>query len=150
MDGHDVTRHLREQAADTYLEMVLKLGARGYFLKEEAQELVIQAIHYVHCGGILVSPLMAEKIYVERAQSTPTKTAMPEPPDDAGDDDNANTMRLSELEMDMPVAEVEFVITVPAETSVVLGFHEWLTYELGGDVRKVDPSLVGDTVITVF
>ncbi len=161
MDGHEVTRHLREQAPEikviintiseneSDLEMALKLGARGYLLKEEAQELVMEAIHYVYRGGILVSPLMAEKLYVERSQATPTETAMPELPDDSLGNENSDTMRLSELEMDMLVAEAELVIIAPAETSVVLGFHEWLTREMGAKVENVVPSLVGDTVITV-
>ena len=117
LDGHEVTRHLREQAPDikviintiseneSDLEMALKLGARGYLLKEEAQELVVEAIRYVHCGGILVSPSMAEKLYTERSQTTPTNSAIPELEDDPPSDENTDTMRLSELELDMLVAE---------------------------------------------
>jgi DNA-binding NarL/FixJ family response regulator len=161
LDGHEVTRHLREQAPDikviintlseneSDLEMALKVGARGYLLKEDAQGLVVEAIRYVNRGGILNSPLMAEKLYVERSQTSPATTAMPELPDDSPDEEKADTMRLSEWEMDMLVGEGELVITAPAETSVVLGFHDWLTNEIGAEIQKVVPSLVGDTVLTV-
>lgn len=161
MDGHEVTRHLREQAPDIKviintlseneedLEMALKLGAKGYLLKEDAQELVVEAIRYVSRGGVLVSPSMAEKLYEEQSESAPTETAMPELADDPLLDENANTMRLTELEMDMLVGEGELVITAPAETSVVLGFHDWLTNQMGAEIENVVPSLVGDTVLTV-
>ena len=122
MDGHEVTRHLREHAPDIKviintlseneldLEMALELGARGYLLKEEAQELVVEAIRYVYRGGILVSPSMAEKLYLGRSQSMSTETAIPELPDDSLDDENTDTMRLSELEMDTLVGEGVLVI----------------------------------------
>ena len=32
---------------------------------------------------------------------------------------------------------------------MVLGFHDWLTNEMGAEVEKVVPSLIGDTIITV-
>ena len=161
LDGHEVTRHLREQAPDikviintiseneSDLEIALKVGARGYLLKEEAQELVVEAIRYVHRGGILVSPSMAEKLYAERSQTTPTNGAIPELEDDSSSDENTDTMRLSELELDMLVAEAELVITPPIGTSAVLNFHEWLTREIGAEVDKVVPSLIGDTLLTV-
>ena len=161
LDGHEVTRHLREQAPgvkviintlsehESDLEMALKIGARGYLLKEEAQELVVEAIRYVHRGGILVSPSMAEKLYGERSQSAPADSAMPELEDVSVGDENSDTMRLSELELDMLVAEAELVITPPVGTSAVLTFHEWLTHEVGAQVEKVVPSLVGDTLLTV-
>ena len=92
---------------------------------------------------------MAEKLYAERSQTTPTNGAIPELEDDPSSDENADTMRLSELELDMLVAEAELVITPPIGTSAVLNFHEWLTYKIGAELDKVDPSLVGDTLLTV-
>ena len=77
LDGPYVTRNLREQAPDikviinTLSEnesdkiLALEVGTRGYLLKEEAQELVVEAIRYVRRGCILVSPSMAEKLYAE-------------------------------------------------------------------------------------
>ena len=161
MDGHEVTRHLREKAPgikviintisenESDLETALKSGARRYLLKEDAQELVVEAIRYVHRGGILVSPSMAEKLYVERSQSTPTETAMPELEDDALADEDSDTFRLSELEMDMLVGEAELIITPPVEPTAVLNLHDWLTHELEGKVDEVVPSLVGDTLLSV-
>ena len=161
LDGHEVTRHLREQSPgikviintlsehESDLEMALKIGARGYLLKEEAQELVVDAIRYVHRGGILVSPAMADKLYAERSKLALPDSAMPELEDDPLGDENADTMRLSELELDMLVAEAELVITPPVGTSAVLSFHEWLTQDIGAEIQKVVPSLVGDTLLTV-
>jgi two-component system NarL family response regulator len=160
-EGPEVTRHLREQAPDikviintlseneSDLATALKVGARGYLLKEEALELVVEAIRYVHRGGILVSPSMAEKLYAERSRTAPTNSAIPELEDDPPIDENTDTMRLSELELDMLVAEAELVITPPVGTNAVLNFHEWLTRQIGAEVDKVIPSLIGDTLLTV-
>ena len=161
MDGHEVTRHLRERGPgikviintlsehESDLEMALKVGARGYLLKEEAQELVGEAIRYVHRGGILVSPSMAEKLYAEHSRTTSSDNPVVSLGDEDLVDEDTDTMRLSELELDMLVAEAELVITPPVEPTTVLNFHEWLTHEVGAEVDKILPSLVGDTLLTV-
>ena len=161
LDGHEVTRHLRERGPgikviintlsehESDLEMALRVGARGYLLKEEAQELVVEAIRYVHRGGILVSPSMAEKLYAARSQPAPGDSPVVALGDEALGDEESDTMGLSELELDMLVAEAELVITPPVVPTAVLNLHEWLTHEVGAEVDKVVPSLVGDTLLTV-
>lgn len=46
---------------ETDLVRAMEAGARGYVLKNENMEMVVQAIHYVARGGIIVSPAMAPK-----------------------------------------------------------------------------------------
>jgi DNA-binding NarL/FixJ family response regulator len=42
-----------------YAERCIKAGARGYLMKEEASDLVIQALRTVAAGGIFLSPSLS-------------------------------------------------------------------------------------------
>jgi len=84
-DGVEATRRLQSESpginilmntvsdSDTDLFNALKAGARGYLLKNESPEMIVQAIHYAARGGIIISPDMATKLLNEfRAQESPT------------------------------------------------------------------------------
>ena len=58
-----VINTISDQESD--LVNALKCGARGYLLKNEDPEMVVQAMHYVARGGIMVSPAMATKMLTE-------------------------------------------------------------------------------------
>ena len=45
--------------------MAIKAGARGYLLKDDAPEQIVQAIPYVASGGTITSPRMASKLLDE-------------------------------------------------------------------------------------
>lgn len=45
-----------------YAERALRAGARGYVMKQEASESIVQAIRQVCIGGIYVSPRMTEQM----------------------------------------------------------------------------------------
>lgn len=45
-----------------YAERALRAGARGYVMKQEASESIVQAIRQVRIGGIYVSPRMTEQM----------------------------------------------------------------------------------------
>jgi len=45
-----------------YAERALRAGARGYVVKQEASESIVQAIRQVRIGGIYVSPRMTEQM----------------------------------------------------------------------------------------
>ena len=84
-DGVEATRRIQSESpginilmntvsdSGTDLFNALKAGARGYLLKNESPEMIVQAIHYAARGGIIVSPDMASKLLNEfRAQESPT------------------------------------------------------------------------------
>lgn len=45
-----------------YAERALRAGARGYVMKQEASESIVQAIRQVRIGGIYASPRMTEQM----------------------------------------------------------------------------------------
>ena len=96
-----------------------------------------------------MSPSMAEKLYAEHSRATSGDSPAVSLGDEDPIDEDTDTMRLSELELDMLVDEAELVITPPVEPTTVLNFHDWLTHEVGAEVDKIVPSLIGDTLLTV-
>ena len=54
----------------------IKAGARGYILKNEEPEMILQAIQYVARGGIMVSPEMAAKLSKELGPDEPRLTGL--------------------------------------------------------------------------
>ncbi len=87
-NGDEATKRLQDEAPGTNVVIntisdqesdlvnALKCGARGYLLKNEDLEMVVQAMHYVARGGIMVSPAMANNL-VKEFQETPTGDAAP-------------------------------------------------------------------------
>jgi len=73
-DGLDVLRALKTEGKSLHVivvsnkdetifaERVLRAGARGYVLKEEACDVMLAAIHTVFTGGIHVSPAMRQML----------------------------------------------------------------------------------------
>ena len=54
----------------------IKAGARGYLLKDDEPENIVQGIQYVSQGGVIVSPRMATKLLDEfKVQQRPTVSA---------------------------------------------------------------------------
>jgi len=66
-----------DKAADLF--SAIKAGARGYILKNEEPELLVQAIQYVAHGGTVVSPLMADKLREELNVEQPRGAEKEEP-----------------------------------------------------------------------
>ncbi|MFC1935163.1 response regulator transcription factor [Chloroflexota bacterium] len=81
--GVEATRQIQAETPETNILMftvseaeadlvsALGAGARGYLLKNEKPEQIIQAIHYVARGGILISPSMAAKLLDEFKTQAP-------------------------------------------------------------------------------
>ena len=73
-DGAEATRRLQRELPECKVLILtvseneddllnaIKAGARGYMLKNEAPDVLIQAVQYVARGGIIASPEMAKKL----------------------------------------------------------------------------------------
>jgi DNA-binding NarL/FixJ family response regulator len=94
MDGVEATRRLlaRFPAAriiilttfddDEYVFEGLRGGALGYLLKDVSVHDLVEAIHTVMAGGVLIEPSVARKVVAELARlrpPTPTPTRLAEP-----------------------------------------------------------------------
>ena len=175
-DGVDATRRMQAEMrdvpvliltvsdAEADLVRALAAGARGYLLKNEDAQQIKQAIHYVIRGGTLMSPLMADKLRLELEKLGP-----------AVDETAARTQQAREAETveekavapakkprrdegtrkaspDGPqdfVSDVDLLISPPIQPGAVLRFHRWLGEVPKGRISSIDPSLEGDTVISV-
>jgi DNA-binding NarL/FixJ family response regulator len=74
MDGIEATRQLRERHPDieviilsmyskkAYIDQVLKMGAKGYVLKDSDEENLIAAINTVHSGGYYLDSPVADQV----------------------------------------------------------------------------------------
>jgi len=74
MDGIEATRQVREQFPDTevvilsmhakkaYIDQVLKVGAKGYVLKDSDEENLLSAIDTVHNGGYYLDSPVADQV----------------------------------------------------------------------------------------
>ena len=174
-NGVEATRRLRAEAPDinTLMNTVseheedlfeaLKAGARGYLLKNEKPDMIIQAIHYTAKGGMILSPLMAGKLAPEfklqvpvaqvkasgvREELSPEPAVTPEKsapvtaqPEPAGPVPTETP--------EVPVLVADLVIPPPLELSIILRLHKWLKEVAEVDVGKIVSSLTGDTVVNV-
>lgn len=190
-DGVEATRQLQAEMPDTNVLMLtvseaeadlvsaLKAGARGYLLKNESPEQVVQAIHYVARGGLLVSPSMATKLLGElKTQEPPAEGAavtqvkppakaeaptpeeerevteqVPEqPPMDTREPPEEEPEPLVPISVADPedlVSEVHLMLSPPLEPTTVLRLHRWLKEVAKGDVGKITASWGGETAISV-
>ena len=85
-DGVEATERLQSELPETKVLMLtvsekekdlfaaIKAGARGYMLKNEEPEMILQAIQYVARGGIIVSPEMAAHLSKELGEDGPQAT----------------------------------------------------------------------------
>jgi len=101
ISGIECTRQLRELLPDVRVIIItvyrdnekifkaLRAGARGYLLKRDTPEAILQAIKDVHQGGAPMSSEVARKV-VEAFQQ-------PEPPQDATSDLSAREREVLEL-----------------------------------------------------
>jgi len=74
MDGIEATRQIRERLPDTevvilsmhakkaYIDQVLKVGAKGYVLKDSDEENLMAAINTVHNGGYYLDSPIADQL----------------------------------------------------------------------------------------
>ena len=60
-----------------YAERALRAGAKGYIMKEEAAEKLIEAIQTVLAGGVFVSPNMSQRIVEMFSGGGSSKAATP-------------------------------------------------------------------------
>ena len=84
-DGVEATSRLQKEMPETNVLILtvsesgtdlidaLKAGARGYLLKHEKPEQIIQAIHYITRGGLLISPSMITKLQKELGGQQPVE-----------------------------------------------------------------------------
>ena len=82
LDGVETTKRLRELKLDTkvillsvyakdeYIFDGLRAGARGYLLKDVAEDELVGAIKMVHGGGSLLEPVIATRL-IERLDTEP-------------------------------------------------------------------------------
>lgn len=183
-DGLEATRRLVAKSpqilvlvntvSDSEKDLVeaLKAGARGYLLKNEKAEVIVQAIQYIAKGGMVVSPAMAAKLVSETgsargvtqgASVLGAPTAKPEPaavgvtPPAQGKAPGAMAAKAEEPEVVMaPVGrlsavrtDVDLVIPPPIEPGVVLRLHKWLKDVAKAEIHRIDSSLGGDTVLSI-
>jgi DNA-binding NarL/FixJ family response regulator len=95
-DGVEATRRLQEKHPEIRVLMLtisaeradllesMKAGARGYMLKSDEPELLVQAVHFVANGGTLVSPSMSDELAHDAEQSG---LKAPDPPLTATEED---------------------------------------------------------------
>jgi len=94
MDGVEATRRLRARFPDArviilttfdddeYVFEGLRGGALGYLLKDVSVHDLVEAIHTVMAGGVLIEPSVARKVVAELARlrpPAPTPIRLPEP-----------------------------------------------------------------------
>ena len=72
-----------------YADRALRAGARGYVMKEDADEVVVQAIRHVLKGEIYVSPVMSNRLIHQMSQ------------DKSDRDDNIGVASLTEREREV-------------------------------------------------
>jgi len=72
-----------------YADRALRAGARGYVMKEDADEVVVQAIRHVIKGEIYVSPVMSTRLIHQLSQ------------DKSDRDDNTGIASLTDRERDV-------------------------------------------------
>jgi DNA-binding NarL/FixJ family response regulator len=72
-----------------YADRALRAGARGYVMKEDADEVVVQAIRHVLNGEIYVSPVMSTRLIHQLSQ------------DKSDRDDNIGVASLTEREREV-------------------------------------------------
>lgn len=80
MSGLELVKHLNSRDADLkilvvsrheetlYAERVLRAGAKGYIMKQEAGEVLLKAVRKVFNGGIYVSDDVSEKLLLGMAR----------------------------------------------------------------------------------
>jgi len=145
----------------------IKAGARGYMLKNANPDMIIQAIHYVACGGLIVSPSMAailqKEFGMERpavktiesslpVKATMTERAVAEPPtyeldrDTPEPDQDEIVTERRDLNV---VSRYDLVISHPLEPSNVLQLYRWLKEVAKDEIDRIIPSLGGDTLLAV-
>lgn len=100
--GLDLLRELQQKAPAVralvlsmhdeaeYAERALRAGARGYVMKEDADDVIVQAIRHVLAGEIYVSPAMSSRLITQL--SSGDRTA-------AGDDGGAASLTEREREV---------------------------------------------------
>ena len=83
-DGIELVKHIRSEfprvavlmlsmhSEDIYAVRALRAGASGYVQKEEAPEMLLEAIHRIASGRIYVSPAIAELLAADAARGSQT------------------------------------------------------------------------------
>ncbi|MFC1935696.1 response regulator transcription factor [Chloroflexota bacterium] len=145
----------------------IKAGARGYILKNENPDMIIQAIHYVACGGLIVSPSMAailqKEFGMERpavktiesslpVEATMTERAVAEPPTYELYRDTPEPAQdeiVTERRNPNGLSRYDLVISHPLEPSKVLQLHRWLKDVAKDEIDRIIPSFGGDTLLAV-
>ncbi len=86
-DGIEATRRLQAEMPEIHILVLtisdkdpdlfgaIKAGARGYLLKDEQPDQIIQAIQYVAQGGVIISPRLATKLLSEFKTPQPSNLA---------------------------------------------------------------------------
>ncbi len=184
-DGVEATRRLQTEAPEIsvlintvsdkeeHLVEALKAGARGYLLKDEKPDNIVQAILYVARGGIIVAPAMTAKLLSElrshghsiergtmmatgapapKAAVEPSSAPAQEQPSTkaAADADEADKVDSTPAAVrNAAIVSTDLVISPPVEPSTVLRLHKWLKEVAKAEIERINSSLEGDTVLKV-
>ncbi len=150
--------------AEEDLVEALKLGARGYILKSEDPELLVQAIHYVFRGGVMISPSMEVKLQgglesglagegePEWADLTPREQhdEVDQIPSERVGEDSESAGRPSEKRDDELKGNLELIIPPPAEPMSILKLHRWMEEVGGSTITRVSGGARRETVLSVY
>ena len=150
--------------AEEDLVGALKAGARGYILKSEDPELLVQAIHYVFRGGVMISPSMEVKLHGglesglagegEQGQADQTPRGQPNEldqiPSERVGEGRELAGRPSEKPGDALKGNLELIISAPAEPMSILKLHRWMEEVGGSTITKVSGGFHRETVLSVY
>jgi CheY-like chemotaxis protein len=136
---------------DTDLISALKAGARGYMLKNEDPEMLVQAIQYVAHGGILVSPQMAGKLVRDLTDDPANDSVVSERERPQRADERAGQGETGLPESTVTDAAVEgmvdLVISSAQRPNTVLKLHKWLQEVASADIGEVEGVLGSDVIM---
>ena len=171
-NGVEATRRLQDELPEARVIMLtmseeqtdvfgaIKAGARGYILKNEGPDILLQAIHYVAVGGVIASLEMAAKLARELGKEPPSvtqpKLSPTEQDVEEGDGDPEERHEIvigavedpAEPDVDSMVrGPVELVIAPPLRPGVMLKLQQRLAEVSEAVLSRVTPSWEGDTLL---
>ena len=148
----------------------VKVGARGYLLKNEDPALIIEAVHYVNNGGTIVSAAMAKQLASDLVELEGFETRPPprvpdapppssevvsaakaDPPRDVEGppDSDAPAVTSPADTPELPARDVELIVPPPLDPTSMLRLQSWLKDVGMTAVDEISPSWDKDTTIKI-
>ena len=170
-DGLEATRKLQEElpdtkilintVSDTHADLLraLREGAKGYILKSERPEALIQAIKNVMHGGMTVSPSVSSDLWngseagetglypMERVGNGTESGQEAVNPKAA--QDTATSGFMSHADPDSLVTDADLVISPPLVPTSILRLHKWLQEAGNAMLGRFFTSQSGESVLNV-